>query len=363
MNRIFARHRLERIETVNVSCRYPRQVGVNARLGIHGTGRESDWCQLTTDQGAQGWGLGTLSSEDRGVLLGRPLDELFDPDQGTRLPAAMPLDFALHDLAARILGMPVHRMLGAQGPPAIPCYDGAIYMDDLLPFERPAGIDVVLANCAADYAQGYRAFKLKIGRGHKWMSPKQGLQRDIEITRRVRETYPDCHILVDANDGYDGDGFLAYLERVADCNLYWIEEPFEENTRDLTRLREYLTEHSPDTLVADGERDPDIPQLLAWAKEGLIDVLLMDIVGLGFTAWRCWMPEVIAAGALASPHAWGVPFKTLYAAQLAGGLGHVPTIEGVPGISHELSWSGYRLEAGMLHLPDGPGFGIEWRIP
>ncbi|GAJ15180.1 unnamed protein product, partial [marine sediment metagenome] len=45
-------------------------------------------------------------------------------------------------------------------------YDGAIYMDDLIPESDPAGIDAVLAICHADYARGYRDFKLKLCIAH-----------------------------------------------------------------------------------------------------------------------------------------------------------------------------------------------------
>ena len=52
---------------------------------------------------------------------------------------------------------------------------------------------------------------------------------------------------------------------------------------------------------------------------------------LGFSAWRNIMPKAEAAGARGSPHAWGEPLKTIYASQIAAGLGNTDLIEGVPG--------------------------------
>src|SRR5207244_9661773 len=161
------------------------------------------------------------------------------------------------------------------------CYDGAIYMDDVDPEAAPRGLPAVMANCAQDYALGYRAFKLKIGRGNRWMEPEAGLRRDIEVTRAVRERYPESPILVDANDGYTCDGFLRYLDAVADCRLFWVEEPFRETCDDLRRLRAFLDARSPETLIADGESGFDVPFLLELARERLVDVLLMDIASLG----------------------------------------------------------------------------------
>lgn len=353
-----AEHRITRIETSQVVCHYPREVGLNARLGIHGTGPTTPVCRLITDRGAEGWGIARITPEGVAPLVGRALNELFDPAVGVTAPEALPLDLPLHDLAGRILGQPVYAMLGGQGSTIVPCYDGAIYMDDLLPEGAPRGLRVVLENCASDYALGYRAFKLKIGRGYRWMSPEEGLRRDIEVTRAVREHYPLCDILVDANDGYTCDGFLGYLNAVADCGLFWIEEPFAETRDDLLRLREFLARRSPATRIADGEARPDVPYLLELAAEGLIDVLIMDIVGLGFTPWRRVMPDVVATGALTAPHTWGDPLKTRYAAHLAAGLGHVLTLEGVPGCVDGVDWSAYRLEEGMLSVPDLAGFGM-----
>lgn len=358
---VLEQHRIRRIRTAQVQSHYPRIVGRNARRGVHGAGSTARVCVISTDQGAVGWGISRTGDGEVPDLIGRCVAGLFDPDVGVVAPEAMALDFALHDLAGVILDQPVHQMLGSSGRTTIPCYDGAIYMDDLLPEDDPQGVEAVLNECRHDHALGYRAFKLKIGRGYRWMGAEEGLRRDIEVTRRIRKCFPDCAILVDANDGYTCEQFLCYLEAVADCELFWIEEPFPENRQDLSRLRELLVKCSPHTLIADGESRPDMELLLSLSREGLLDVLLMDIAGLGFTAWRHWMPWVVEAGACASPHTWGDPLKTRYAAQLGAGLGNVPIVEGVPAATDDVDWESYRLEAGLLHVPDRAGFGMELR--
>ena len=351
-------HRIAEVEEGRLRSRYPRYVGRNSHLRSHGSGETSSIAVVRTDHGAAGWGLlrGTLDA--RAGLVARAVSDVFDPAVGVTDERALPLDFALHDLAGVILGQPVCEMLGGRGKRAAPCYDGAIYMDDLDPEGAPRGVGAVLENCTRDYERGYRAFKLKVGRGYRWMEAEAGLRRDIEVTRAVRERFPDCQVLVDANNGYTGEGFLEYMDGVRDCGLFWVEEPFEETREDLTRLRSYLDRCSTRTLIADGELRPDVPFLLELAAERLVDVLLMDIVGLGFTEWRALMPQLREVGVPTSPHAWGVPLKTLYAAQLAAGLGNVVTVEGVPGTADGVDTDGYRLEAGLLRVPDAPGFGI-----
>jgi D-galactarolactone cycloisomerase len=359
MSACLADHRIANVHTLSIRSRYPRTVGKNARLGSHGDGPTSQIRVLVTDQGAAGWGISWTRPESTPDLVGRPVAELIDPASGVIAEEAMPFDFPLHDLAGAILGQPVYRMLGSAGPTAHLCYDGAIYMDDLDPEEKPRGLAAVLANCRQDYALGYRAFKLKIGRGHRWMEPEAGLRRDIEVTRAVREAYPDAPLLVDANDGYTLPEFLRYLDAVVDCRLFWIEEPFRENREDLRRLREVLKERSPETLIADGESGPDVPALLEWAREGLVDVLLMDIAGLGFTRWRRLMPAVAESGARISSHTWGDPLKTHYAAQFAAGAGRAVCIEGIPAEIDRVDRTAYRFTEGMLHVPEAePGFGL-----
>jgi D-galactarolactone cycloisomerase len=383
-------HRLASIVFSQLEGHYPRTIGANARLGSHGSTSRSHTVRVSTDSGASGWGLvkvrlkagGTVrrAMAEAGIdgptgrrffdlfepdaagiegLLGRRLGDLFDPEVGVIDDAALPLDFALHDLAARLLGVPVHRLLGGLGERSVPCYDGAIYFDDLDSGEDARGIEAILQNCADDVALGYRAFKLKIGRGSRWMDASAGRLRDIAVTRAVRNAYPDSRLLVDANNSYSGTGFLTYLDGVIDCDLFWIEEPFVEDQDDLAALRSYLNEAGARTLIADGEgSESDEARLLDLASEGLIDVIQFNIIDYGLTAWRRIMPLLRQLGVRASPHTWGSPINTFYAAQLAAGLGNVITVEGIPGFTNGVDTSAYVLSDGVLSVPDEPGFAM-----
>jgi len=352
-------HRIKEIRTLRVSSRYTRTIGRNSRIKNHGDGPNSQIRVVTTDRGVTGWGISWIPDEKIPVLTGRPVAELFDPAVGVIADEAMPLDFALHDLAGVILGLSVSQMLGGNGESAIPCYDGAIYMEDLVPEESPRGIAAIIESCRSDYEMGYRAFKIKIGRGYQWMSPEEGFRRDIDVTCAVCENFPDCRILVDVNDAYTCGDTIRYMEAVADCNIFWIEEPFQENRDDLLKLKEYLARKSPDTLIADGESALDLNFLLELAREELLDVLQMDIAGWGFTRWRRTMPELIKAGVAASPHTWGDPLKVYYSAQLAAGMGNILALEGIPSKTYGADVRLYRLVEGVLYVPEkSPGFGM-----
>jgi L-alanine-DL-glutamate epimerase-like enolase superfamily enzyme len=352
-----ANHTITSVEPITIMTQYPRIIGRNARLGSHGGGPSSEAVILRTDTGRAGWGLIAGPAGDPATVIGRTVDELIDVRVGVTEDHRW-LDFALHDLAGVILDRPVYDLLGGLGSTSVPCYDGGIYFADLDPDDAPRGIEAVLAHCADDTALGFTDFKLKIGRGNRWLDRDAGDARDIAVTRAVREAYPEARILVDANDGYDLDGFRRYLDAVADCALFWVEEPFGDIAPDLRALRDHLDRVSPDTLIADGEARPQVDQLLDIATDGGIDVLLMDVVGFGLTPWRRLMPDVEKTGAQASPHAWGLPLKSLYVAQLAAGLGNIPIVEGVPGTTLDVDTGHYVIEGGRITVPDRPGFGI-----
>ena len=347
--------------------RYPRLIGRNARLPHHGRGPLSTFLTIETAAGVQGWGPAGGSTDGLDRFVGRRVGDLFAPEVGLIDATAVTLDLALHDLAGQTLGLPVHRLLGSLGPEQTFVYDGGIYFSDLdrpdldrpdLERVDPGSVGAVLADCADDAGDGFTAFKLKIGRGHRWTGHEQGMARDIAVTRAVRQAYPDAVLLVDANDGYTLADTLRYLESTQACDLFWIEEPFVENRAELTELRRWRDAAGSSILLADGETAPDVTELLRLAADGLIDVLLMDVIGFGFSAWRQLMPRLRELGLRSSPHTWGELSKTFAAAQLARGLGNVIAIEGVPGSVQGLDAAGYRFDGGTLAASEAAGLGL-----
>ncbi|MGD1891238.1 MAG: enolase C-terminal domain-like protein [Cyclobacteriaceae bacterium] len=234
-----------------------------------------------------------------------------------------------------------------------------IYFDELEPENQGKGLDTILEECQWDYDYGYRQFKLKIGRGNQWMPEQEGIQRDIEVTRLVAEHFPDCDILVDANDGYNVGSFIRYLEGIEGISLFWIEEPFLETRSDCRKLKEWMqTNGFASTYLADGEFRPDVDFVKELARENIIDECLFDIVSYGFTPWRQLMPELKNMQTLASPHAWGTMLKSYYIAHLAGGLGNTCTVEGATCLSDQIDFGDYQMKDGQLIPSPQPGFGM-----
>ncbi len=363
-DKVLSQHKIDRVSFYRFRARYPRLHGKNARLSYHGFGGEVTVAKVYTDQGACGWGELSESfanaKEAAQRIAGKRLTDVFSAGTGILDDSLKALDIPLHDLAGVILGIPVSRMIRESASPKIRVYDGAIYMNDIIPEDRPQGVEQVLADCAYDYALGHRTLKIKIGRGSIWMEHDAGLARDIEVVRRIHEAFPDAGLMVDANDGYSVEDAVAFLEGIGDAPLVWFEEPFREEEKANRALREYLDVHRPRTLIADGESMTDIDLLHDLAAKGLLDVWQPDVCGYGFTAWRKLMKEIEEKGYLASPHAWGNVVKTHYCAHLAAAYPHhIPCIEAVLGDSEGVDYGGYALNNGIMTLPERPGFGMD----
>lgn len=361
---ILADHVIEKVNTKKLRMYYPRYVSMNSQRGPHGCEFDDTICEIITNQGAKGWGVPlwrTMEKEAREFVVGKKLSEVFNPQTGILDKRAAFCDMALYDLAGVILNKPVYEVLGAVRPEIFKCYSGMIYFDDLtLFYNKPMGMDLILKECAFDYAVGYRQFKLKIGRGFKYASKKSGMERDIEVTKLVAKSFPDCEILVDGNDGFTVEEFERYLEGIQDVKLFWIEEPFVENLGDYTRLKAFLKERNINTLLADGEASPIDHQLLAKLETmKLLDVRLNDIQDIGFSGWRKLMPQLKKSGTLASPHAWGSQVKTNIISHLSAAYGHTATIEGVTCISEDVDFGAYELKDGKLIPSSAPGFGMK----
>ncbi len=358
--------RIASLKTKAVPLPWPRHVGRNAKIDVHGHGPTVTAAILETDQGAVGWGElpGGPKAADKllAAVQGKPVGELFRAGTGILDPQLQPLDIALHDLSGVILGQPVWKMLGADAPRLHPIYSGMIYFDDLHPEAKPSGIDQILKNCAADRDYGYRQFKVKIGRGGRWMAPAAGLQRDIDVVQAIAKAFPDCELLVDGNDGFTPETMIAFLKGIEGIPLYWLEEPFVENDAGWRTVHAWTKAHGrATTLLADGEQNNNLPVLERLEAEGILNVRLTDIVGYGFTRWRALMPRLVKSRTLASPHAWGSGLKTVYAAHLLGGLGNGASIEGVTCSHEHVDFGENVIRDGKLQLASRPGFGMTLR--
>ncbi len=353
-----AQERITRIEKIGVDSPRPRDVGCNARSGAHGTVVRDSVVRVHTAGGAVGVGWSRLPQAQAESLLGRRLGELFRLPDGS-LPAGAVLDLPLWDLAARLQGVPLYRLLGARGNRAVELYDGSIYIDDLNASDAEAQ-EIFRGEVRTGQRYGYRNFKIKIGRGARWMPTAAGLERDVLVIQTVREAAgPDAKIMVDANNGGTLNSTKDTLTACAGANLYWFEEPFGEDPALNADLRAFIRERGYATLVADGESGPPPPTFFEMVEAGDIDVVQHDFRALGLTWWKATAARIEPWGGRCAPHCWGSIIERYAHAHFAASVPNFALQEAAPADTAGVVLDGWELRDGKLLVPDTPGAGFD----
>jgi L-alanine-DL-glutamate epimerase-like enolase superfamily enzyme len=182
--------------------------------------------------------------------LGRP---------GIASMAIAAVDTALWDLKARILELPLCRLLG-MARDAVPVYGsgGFTSYDSARLQEQLAGW----------VQMGIPRVKLKVG---------SVPAADPERVRQARDAIgPNTELFVDGNGAYTRKQALALAERFcADCAVSWFEEPVSSD--DLAGLR-LLRDRAPAGMaIAAGEYGYDLPYFEQMLEAGAVDVLQADV--------------------------------------------------------------------------------------
>ncbi|MEJ7838299.1 MAG: enolase C-terminal domain-like protein [Thermomicrobiales bacterium] len=337
----------------------PRSAGSNARLGDHGPTIRLPIVRLTLDDGSSGFGHSRASQEYLAGLVGSELDPDLDPtvliDQRLRS-----IEFPLLDLLAKRRDLPVYRMVSdTSGPLRLSCYDTSLYFDDLHLASNDDAVALLVQEAQDGLDRGHRNFKIKVGRGARHLPLEQGTQRDIAIIRAIRElTGPGARIMIDANNGYNLNLTRRVLTETADCDLYWLEEAFHEDPVLYADLKEWMAKESLDILVADGEGWA-APNLVDWAKDGLVDVIQYDIISPGFTHWLELGPRLDAMGVKSAPHHYGTMYGNFATCHLAPAIEGFQMAEWDPAETPGIDTSGYTIADGYVTVPDAPGFGLD----
>jgi L-alanine-DL-glutamate epimerase-like enolase superfamily enzyme len=197
--------------------------------------------------------------------LGRP---------GISSMAIAAVDVALWDLKARLLGLPLCRLLG-MAHDRVPVYgSGGFTTYSLARLEAQLGGWV---------QSGIPRVKLKVG-----SSPHDDPGR----VRMAREaTGPNAELFVDANGAYTHKQALELADRFyEDARVSWFEEPVSSD--DLEGLR-LIRDHSPGGMaIAAGEYGYDAGYFRRMLEAGAVDVLQADVT-------RCaGITELLRVGAL-----------------------------------------------------------------
>ena len=187
--------------------------------------------RIEADNGLTGWGEAasapvmtgdTLESLVAGVHYLAPALRGRDPADIAGALAAMDgrmygnhgakaaIEIALHDLAGRAAGKPVHALLGEKKRSRLP----------LLAVVGSGDLDGDLRDAEKKKAAGFTAYKIKVG--------IDTAENDAARTRAVCQVLgAGLLISSDANQGFSTDEAIAYVRAVKGCGLDFFEQPVE----------------------------------------------------------------------------------------------------------------------------------------
>jgi L-alanine-DL-glutamate epimerase-like enolase superfamily enzyme len=185
--------------------------------------------------------------------------------QGVAACAISAVDIALWDLKAKLLGLPLHRLLGAVRD-RVPVYGsgGFITYDD-----------AALRRQLEHWVGEQQIPRVKIKVGESWGTDET---RDLRRIASARDAIgDDAELFVDANGGYGRKQAARVARRAADDGVIWFEEPVSSD--DLDGLR--AVRDSVDCDVAAGEYGYDLPYFERMCGYRAVDCLQIDVTRCG----------------------------------------------------------------------------------
>jgi L-alanine-DL-glutamate epimerase-like enolase superfamily enzyme len=250
------------------------------RFSIHANRVSQGWLvEIAADDGTVGYGyasatkhMGASSEGLKGVLddFARPLigRDPFDlegimADLNHRLrgmnQAKAAIDCALHEIAARSLGIPLWKLFGGKLRTEFPVMR-------VLSLKQP---HEMAAKAQELVDAGYRNIKIKVD---------GQLELDAARVRAIREQVgPDIRLTIDANQAYKPKKAIRLANRVVDDGVEIFEQPC--NADDHAGLK-LVTEHSPIDIEAD-ESAGSVRDVMTLVSKRIVDLVSLKVPKLG----------------------------------------------------------------------------------
>ena len=352
--------KITRIVGFDLPSRRPKLIGKNSRLDVHGITSSDRMVRLYTNAGVEAIGNCRARQEALSGLLGQNPFSFYAPaDKKMTGPLGVGT-MPLWDLIGKLMNKPVYQLLGGSGPKQVPVYDGSIYFADLLPENNEKKLDRFKEEIDMGLAAGHRTFKVKVGRGAKWMPKEDGFRRDVEVLQTIRKHCgPDIKIGIDANDGYDLAQTKKLLEELPDYNFAFLEEMFPEDIDRLRELKQFINDHKWKTLIADGETQSKLDAYKPYIQSKTIDVFQGDMNRFGIEGILTEASWCEQSGLQIAPHNWGSLIGYYMQLHIGRAVPNLYLAEQDPLSTPVLIADGYTVKDGLASVPDSPGFGLK----
>jgi D-galactarolactone cycloisomerase len=348
--------------------------------------RTAHLVEVETDEGVTGWGEcfgpGNVAIANKGIVehVIQPMilgDDPMDRDviwhkvynllrdhgqKGMPMQSLSGVDIALWDIAGKVAGLPLHKLIGGAHRMSVPAYGYGMML------KRESVEDHVARfrdEAAAILGMGFKATKMKVGLGPK---------ADVSLCAAVAEGVGEAgQFMVDANHCYTTSDAFYVGRALEEMGAYWFEEPVAPE--DLDGYRELRAGLSVN--ISGGEAEFN-----RWGWRSILENRGLDIA----------QPEVCALGGISEylrvlalchahftpviNHVWGSAVAVATNLQL---LASMPALPGgltpwEPMLEFDTTHNAFRDElltdpldiqgqvarnGGLVSIPQGPGIGVE----
>lgn len=269
--------------------------------------------------------------------------QIIDKAVAAHHPAKSGIDCALHDLAARVLKVPMYHLFGGKLRDRIPlCRILALKSPEQMAERAQARVD-----------EGYRCLKLKLS-GH--------VATDAARVRAVRHAVgDDIRLIVDPNMAYTVKDAIAFIARTAEFHLDMIEQPVDGH--DLEGLAT-VTRSAAITVEAD-ESATSPASTFALASRRVVDAVSLKITKMG------GLRNVMAAAKICEAASIGCRMGatvgsrllTAHALNLCAALPHLTYPSELAEFLHVMDdpFEGLVVQDGAILVPDEIGAGVHAR--
>ncbi len=224
-----------------LQCDMPEELGYSQQYYAK---RTAHLVEVTTDDGVTGWGecfgpgnvaianktiverviapmvIG-MDPLDRDVIWHKVYNLLRDHGQkGMPIQSLSGVDIALWDIAGKVAGLPIHKLIGGAHRTDVAAYGYGMML------KRESVEDHVARftdEAAAIIDMGFGAAKMKTGLG-----PRE----DVRLCEAVAKGVGDARFMVDANHCYTTSDAFYVGRALEELGAYWFEEPVAPEDHD-----------------------------------------------------------------------------------------------------------------------------------
>ena len=333
--------------------------------------------RIETDAGAVGWGECISQWPEAALAVKTVVDVGFaplllgaDPRDPLRLWQTMrahafwhgrggivsfaisALDTAVWDLAGKIAGLPVHRLLGGKLHDRVRACASVIL--------NTLDLDALRSEFRTYRERGFTAVK-----GGWGQVPEAGFgcdpARDLAVARTLREAVgPETSLALDvsARAAWTSAHAVWMAQRLQEVELGWLEDPlFHEDHDGYRRLRAAVP-----TPIATGERCWTLEDYRRLVRSGGVDMILVDPGRVeGISGMKAIVDDAASQLVRFVPHSWSSALNTAAALSIFASStnGHVFEIKpNQSPMQHELVTDPIEQHDGWIEVRDAAGLGV-----